>query len=474
MLAVILAIGLAGAVAVFANPTLGLSAFWFISWMYPTALLYGKLPGSVRLDDLLLVWVTICAARRMPPDVLSSRSFRMAALWALSITLGGTVGLMTSPPFMYFVCFKEILKGLYVPMIVLSFNSLIRNERDLRRQLMFIGLAAIGSITIGIIQVYAPALVAMWEVPETDFFRLNVSEMDAEGAEETRRAGGSIGVVFMAVLGMTMGLLGLRLAVHVESLSRKLAYGVLSMIGVVGLGYTATRGATAGLAAALLYCILFMQKRAATLLLVVASMGFALTQTDVGDRLLNRILGRKGQAYFADSVDTRTRLWVKYLTEWSPHYFLFGRGMSGEQLRHMATVHSSYIGALAYTGLFGCGVMAYLVFMCFRLSWRLQNVEADPHFLSIAETLGAVTLGMLVNGLTAELWQQPQVSLFALIALVDWRLRQHERGDVGPFAVMQQTAIELPPWRVRPARPQRMRPQRIPPPRRSAPARPGL
>ncbi|MEE8170938.1 MAG: hypothetical protein V3T70_10355 [Phycisphaerae bacterium] len=435
------------ALLVFASPRAGFLLFWFVTWLYPTGLLHGILPLNIRLDDLFIIWLTVACIRIMPPDVVTSRSFRIASLWFLSIVLGNMVGYLTAPPYVFQAVVRSVGKAAYVPMLVLVVNTLIRTDRDARRMLRAMLWAGSGAILIGLIQVYAPYVVVWWEVRAVVIGKLSVSEAALQGGdEESRRAMGSLGGL-LAIVGLSFALIGMRQAIHQTSNMAKLAYSVVGLWGVVGLGYTITRGAIAGFAAAMMFGLAFLGRRPATLAVILLGGVVITTQTDLAQRTLSRITGSRltGRGNVLDGAAVRSRLWILYLEEWSPHYFLFGRGFIPEMVRHNgAAVHSSYVVALAYTGMFGVIIFAALIMVIINITWKLMQLEYDPFFIAVNEAVILLTIALLVNGISAELWQSPRTILFPLLAMLDTRHRLLEATATGIMAPIQQAPI-MPP-----------------------------
>lgn len=411
----------------FVAPKWALFLFWPVTWCYPTSLLYQTLPFNIRFDDVFVIWLSFVSLRALPPDVLASRSFKVALVWFLSITLGCVIGLLGSESYAVRAILRDIGKAMHVPAIAISTLTLIRNERDCRRLLIMIALAGAGSVTVGMVQVHRPELTAWWEIPRTGLGDEAMSEMNIADDSLDVRADGAVGGVVLATIGFSLALLGLRLALQEPATRRKLLYSAVSIIGVVGLGYTVTRGAMAGLAMALMYSLALQSKKGVALALMLLAGAVVVTQTDLVARTMQRIGGREGGAVLVgDAAEVRSKLWIQYLSEWSPHYFLFGRGFTAEFIRHKGAVHNTYIGALAYTGMFGVGVFIWLVVLMFRVPAQLLRADRHPLYVGLAEAQTCVLVAFLVNGVGAELFQAPQPILFTLFCLVEARWREIE------------------------------------------------
>lgn len=430
MLAFVIMAGGVVAAITFLNPRVGCYVFWFLWMCYPTSLLYGIMPLNARFDDLFLVFLTLCCIRVAPPDVLTSRSFRIAVLWFSALFLGNLVGVLTSPDYVLIPAIRELGKDAYCPMLVYVLNTVVRDARDVRRQILAIGLAIAGTSTIGVVQLYRPELTAIWEIPSVDPERKALSESAGiESENETRRAGSSVGLGPLAVIGGSAILLGLRLAVHASSASMRLGCVGMAAAGAMALGSTVSRGSAAGLAAALFYGWLRYSKRALTIGIVGVVGVIVLTQTDFGTRWLNRV-GSQAKDEVGESVDVRTSLWRIYIQEWSPHYVLFGRGFTAEFVRHQGiAAHNTYVGAFAYTGLYGFVILAWMVVKVLRLAGRAARIENNPFSRGLGEALAMMTISLIVHGVSSELFQQSEPLWFGVVALVDWCLRAHDRGE---------------------------------------------
>jgi len=436
MIVVGIILGFFVAVMAFLTPKWAFYLFWPVTWCYPTSLLYGALPFNIRFDDLFMVWLTIACLRVLPPDVLPSRSFRVALIWFLSITFGAMAGLLTSESYAIRAILRDIAKAMHVPMVALTTCALIRSERDTRSLLVVMALGAAGSFAIGVLQVYRPDLTAFWEIPQTELGMDTESERHIEGGDTQIRAQGAVGGITLSILGFSMALLGLRLALHDAGTMRKLGHSINGLAGLVGLGYTVTRGAMAGLAGALFFSLFTQSKKGAALILIFAGAAITVSQTDVLERMTYRVASKDSDLGSLEAgAAVRGQVWMTYLTEWSPHYFLFGRGFTAELVRHQCTAHNTYIGALAYTGLFGVVALIWVVFMMMHTPLKLLRIEKDPFYLGLTEAFAAMVVAFMVNGLTAELWQQPQPIIFSLYALVDARLRLHETAATAMTAL---------------------------------------
>jgi hypothetical protein len=204
----------------------------------------------------------------------------------------------------------------------------------------------------------------------------------------------------------------------------KLASATIGLLGLITLGYTVTRGGVISFFISVVYGLARFGRRAVTVLALTTSLFLVASQTDLGGRVWSRIIGERGLARLDDSVDARAGLWQMYLHNFTVHYLLFGRGITAEFVRNSNWwAHNTYIGAFAYTGLFGAVILAWIVIRTWRMGLRLAATSSDPHDRSLGESLAMCILGTLVAGVAGDLWQVPQPFLFALIALVDIRLR---------------------------------------------------
>jgi hypothetical protein len=388
--------------------------------------LYNTLPFAVRWDDAYLVWLTICCLRTMPNDVVRATSVRMAFCWFASILLGNMVGMATGPGYIRRAVFAEVGKASYILMLVFCIRCTVRDSRQVRRLLIGLSLAAMCGITIGVIQVFSPGLVSIFETPSAEVGRLTLSEKDLDTEETVVRAAGSVGTVFLAVMSMSLALLGMRMILNLSRLREKAYAAVAAGFGAIGCGYTVTRGAILGMLTAICFSTLFMRKRPATIAILIVGAVIVTTQTDVVARVMERVVGGGGSqsTTVERGADTRIAIWFRFLSEFSPHYFLFGRGFTAEFVRVRAAAHSSYIGALSYTGLFGICVLLWVWIKAFAMSRHLQRIDNDGMFLAIAEAAMLIEIALCVNGFTAELWQKPLLTFFTMVALMDMRKQQ--------------------------------------------------
>jgi len=409
------------------SPRWGGYLLWTAMYLYPTSLMHGKLPLDVRFTDLFIVFLGLACLRVLPPDVLSSRSFRMAALWYGAVLIANLVGFATGPSYMYASATKQVARCLYAPLIVLILNTVIQSHAECRRQLWALYIGALAAIGLAFVQIKRPELVSIFEIP-SETIRLTASERVGQDLSETLRASGGLSPSALGLLCGTISVVALRILVNASGFVPRLAHGLIAFAALLGIGYTVTRGAILGLMVALLYGIVFLPRRTLMVIGMVTALTVMVAKTDVADRLSKRVSSTEG-AGLSTSFETRLAIWKTFLREPSPHYFLFGRGAIPEFVRIQGSAHSMYIGALSYTGLFGIGVLAWVIIKAWRMGLQLSRSDPDPFTRGMGEGLAMCLLMSLVHGISSDLWSSAEVPIWALIAMVDWRLRSIERGD---------------------------------------------
>lgn len=429
-----LAIGL-----IFLNPRWAAYFYFTLSWCYPATLLYGTLPLGVRLSDVYVILLALACARIAPKDILQSWAVRLAILWFISITLGCIVGSLSLNLTGVVKNLRIVGRSLHIPLLTYIVFSVVQSRIEARRMIGAILIAASLASLIGVVQIHAPELTQPWEVPNLKLYARSAEEQADEMEEQDRRADVATGGVSLAVIGFSASFLSLRLLTRDPGMMAKVHYAAATALTFAGMWYTVTRGAILGYVVAMLYSITFFGRRLLTIALICVGVMAMVSQTDFMERLDRRIYGESGSAdVLEESAETRFRIWTRMMTRISPHYFLFGRGMIAEYQRLRGTAHSSYVGAIVNTGLFGFIICTCLVVAVWRRGNRLIRSDSDPFMVAVGEGLLMVLIGLLVNGLTAEHFQNamPLNILFAVFAVVEWRLKEQERNP----AVLEETA----------------------------------
>jgi hypothetical protein len=409
------------------RPKIGAYGLWATSWLYPIGLLHALLPLNIRFDDLYLLWVTlvvfISSAGKYSPK---SRVLLLSVLWFLAILLGNIVGLLTGPAgLIWRTTLARVGKSLYIPLVGYCIWKTCENEEDIKGHLIGIMIGGMGASVIGIMQVKVPHLVIMWEIPR--YLYEATYKVEVWG-EIIRRAGGSMGVQYFAVTTMALVIIAARFLTSRGSGKIRL----FSIIGLpffgVGLLFSNTRGPMAGAVLGLFYMLIRQRKRFLLLFAIVIFLTYVIVGTNLPERILQRFTGR--QIDVETSLESRSEIWKLYLSHFSIQYFFFGRGFIPEYQRLGFTAHSSYIGAIAYTGLIGAVITAMLLFNVWRQA-RLVKMSIQTSFSSLlANCITPVLIGTLFASIFNEFLQSHHMRLVVALGVLAercvWLQRKEE------------------------------------------------
>ncbi len=427
------------------RPKLGVQMVWFLTWLYPIGLLHGLLPLGVRFDDLYVVWILLIALCVRPSPIRRSYVVIFACLWFVSLTLGNLVGVATGGGLALFLnAVRAIGKVFYIPAIAIAIWKTTRSEADIRGHLMAMLIALLGAGVVGGLQLYRPGLVVWWEIPSFTYGQGYTAETFGV---ELRRAGGAMGAIGYGWGMMTLFVIGARMAVLQSGTITRLLGAAGIAMGAAGMAFSNTRAALGGAAVALVYMIVGQKRRGWLIVLMSLGASYAVLQTNLLDRVLLRFGG--GVSAVESAFDTRSSIWMSYLTRPSLHYFLFGRGWHAERERIGESAHSSYIGVLAYQGLFGVVVTLLGGWWMWRAGQRAALHEPPNFHRGIGESARALLLAIAFAGLFGEEVHaaalRPVVAL-ALLAELTAAYRWHAKQQLMPQR-RQMTPQEIAGWR---------------------------
>ena len=398
------------AVIALARPKWGAALIWPAIWLYPNSALYGTLPLNVRFDDLWVVFMFLLAVGYARGRGGGGTLLLLAAAWSFSMILGNLTGLFVTGGFDWQQVVKSSLKMLYVPMIVYILTAFIRDERDLVGHMKAMGLAATAAGALGIAMLYYPAEFNMFLIPRYQVigFQVFSAEELVQAAEiVSRRAQGAVGTLYLAMLSMVVGLMMLSMMLYYPRQRLRAYFGVLAGCCMVTLGYTVMRGTIGGLIAAVLWAIVFTRRRAALVAVSLAGVAFLVIQGGLLERVLLRFTGEAGarMAPFMEGLAGRFAIWRMFVENFSPVYLLTGMGMSSVVRMAKGSAHSAYLGAFVYGGILGVVVMVAIVVRAWRIGRQLR-MRLDPFSQGCGVFLTMVLIGLLVGGITNEIFQQ--------------------------------------------------------------------
>lgn len=203
-----------------------------------------------------------------------------------------------------------------------------------------------------------------------------------------------------------------------------------TMMLMLGVLLTASRGAVLGLVAALaLYVIHFRRLRAAFAMVILAAIGFALAPDSVHERMLQGLDSRSivsaaqgpGDEVTSGRIDIWSRLAPEVLR--SP---LIGRGLFSTQWSQYAKTggywaghpHSMWLGILMDVGILGFGIMLLL----YRYLWQTfrslaRDARLEPHVRGYFLGAWAALVSYLVYGVANGFWHPSPEQLYLWVAV---------------------------------------------------------
>lgn len=405
-------LALIAVVFVYFYPRYGAYLMWSFVWMYPIGILQGILPLAVRFDDLWVVWVFICSI--FSPNrsyvLRDKKMIYIALLWFTAFLLGNLVGLLTGGGSAWREIIKMIGKAAYVPMFAVILKNTIHSKEDVICHLKAIFIAIIGAAIIGILQTYAPLLVTAWEIPT---YRYEIHRLEsAEVGELERRGGGSMGVTYLAVTCMALTIVALRICINKNRIGLRIFAVFSAFITGIGVIITQTRSAIGAVVLGIMYSLVAHRKKIRLFIVFSFVALILLSRSDLFLRLTSRF------AMVETGKQGRITIWKDYLTKPVISYLFFGRGMTAESIRIDMSAHNTYIGAIAYMGLFGATVTTYLIYILWRTGKRLQKVTTDTFAVSIGEGITAMIVGTLFIGMFGEYFQNAHMRILVAMGVL--------------------------------------------------------
>jgi hypothetical protein len=406
-----------GLVITYLRPIAGIGLAWLAIWLYPNRLFYGLLPLNVRLDDLFMVAVTLICVLRSRGKM--GWGVGLALVWFAMYVLGNISGMMVTGGVGWNIIVKSIGKASYVPMTAIAISSQVVTRDDVKRLLKWTLFAGCCTAALGLLTVYAPATARPFIIYQEMVGR-DVTVLIEQGEEIGRRARGSIGIMAMAGVQLSLAVLSLALYAHESRPRHRLALlGVLGFLAV-GLLHTQTRGAIGAFAVVLLLGIVFTRRRKPLIAALVLGTVGMLTFGGMWERMTRRFMGSGSvEGSFMSGLFGRFDVWSTIAGHWSPVYFITGMGMTTMRFLFQATAHSAYIGAMVYGGTFGIVVLLMCIFMPLHLSKTLRLVARDDLSLGVSLAMKMMIVAFMVSGLVIENfqafhWMQVLIAVYVL------------------------------------------------------------
>jgi len=420
------------------RPKWGVALIWPAIWLYPNTALYGTLPLNVRLDDLWMVFMFLLAIFYARGRSGTGPVFWLAMAWAFSLVLGDFAGFFITGGIGWQQVVKGGLKTLYVPMTAYILTVFIREERDVWNHLKAMGLAAAAAAILSIAMVYFPTALRMFLIPSAQVIGFQVYsalELIEAGEIGARRAQGAVGTMTLAAILMSASLLALCMLIYRVRQSGRGFFAVIALVCLVGLGYTATRGAIGGFVGAILWGMLFTRRRGTLIAIGLMGAAILVVQGGVLERVLLRVTGTAGagETPLMAGLAKRFVIWGAFVDHFSPIYLFTGMGMSSVMHLQKATAHNSYLGAFVYGGMFGVAVMVAIIVRVWKLAKRLR-MAADAFSQGLGVYLAMFLVGMMLFGMVVEMFQHAGAMqmLFAATVLADRRLAQVREAGALP------------------------------------------
>lgn len=208
-----------------------------------------------------------------------------------------------------------------------------------------------------------------------------------------------------------------------KSIHKKALFLITTMILVLALILTMSRGGWIGFAFGIFVFILFVEKRLLLLAIPAAIGGLFL----LPDAILNRLLSILN---FADSSnDYRIRMW-KFTLEVIKDNWLVGVGFGhlpfrqafGKYTRTMVTyhAHNTYLETMAEMGLLGFVVFISLLFVIFKYAIKKLVKGNDKYTKIISSGILSGLAAVLVHGLVENILYIPRIiiSFWMLVGLI--------------------------------------------------------
>jgi len=387
------------------KPRAGVVLIWFAIWLYPNTLLYGLLPFGIRLDDILVVYVFILCMWRGRDQIPRGTVVNLALAWMVIQLIGNIWGAFLTPYTPVTSIFKFLCKSTYVPMTAIILSYSLKTREDIKFYATWLCIAGGAAALLGIATVYFPHQLDIFFIPRNELMTNNYADTLENMDELSRRATGSIGIVATALILVNLTLLSMsRWFFDNKKLSAKLLYAVCTIVCMVGLMYTQTRGAMLAVGVAMLWGLFFSKKKSAFGYLILVGVLIALLEPGIRDVVIARFTGETG-VNLAAGMNTRLGVWNVFDKKFNPLFLLSGIGMSSSQALYSITAHSTYLGALVYEGVLGLGLLVVMVVKAWSLAGRLLARTGDALIGSLGAYLRMLTIAMLVLGVSSESFQ---------------------------------------------------------------------
>lgn len=113
-----------------------------------------------------------------------------------------------------------------------------------------------------------------------------------------------------------------------------------------------------------------------------------------------------GDIKLEESAAMRVKAWQRGFSFWLSKNLLIGNGVTGTGL-----VDAQIPLVVGETGLIGLGVWFWMIYVCFKVAWRLYKRSKDP-------PVRALSLGYII-GLFGLLWQSVGVNTFIIVRIME-------------------------------------------------------
>lgn len=391
------------------RPIVGVAFLWFAIWLYPNSLMYGTLPGNIRLDDLFVffTFLVALAKSRVNTSIFSSNVFNLSLIWWFIHLLANINGsLYLGSGFSFAETFKFLLKAAYVPITAAIIFHLVNSKEDIKYCLKWILVAGTCTAIIGIGTVIYPEYFKIFLIPDLELGDAGLLEKIQDKLELARRASGSLGIVSTSIICTFTSSLALYSFVsEKELLFKKRTILIILVISLLGLFFTQSRGPILALCIAATYLLLRSKNKITGILAIGAILIAVFTIKPIGDLVMERFSGNSGSD-LSSGLDVRSDIWELLINKIDKGLLINGIGMVPLKNLFNATAHNTYLGALIYGGIWGVMWFIAIIIKTFKSSRNLLKMKSDVLGTFLGGYLIILLIFMLIIGISIENFQQ--------------------------------------------------------------------
>jgi hypothetical protein len=395
----------------FLSPKTGLTVLVFAMLLSPEISLAGLSGTSrnvvIRYDDIILIvlflsWFAKTAILKNKPLVFRSPVQTPILLYTLVCVLSTAFAVMGGKV-RWEVSIFYVLKYIeYFLLYFMTFN-IIEDKEDVRRYLKY------GAIVAAIVTVYA-----VWYYMSAGAGARATTPFEVPLGKPEESEPASLGGYYILVFGLIFGVIS-------EMPVRTFAWSFAAMVAMMpAFVFTLSRSSYIGLAFSAAAAVLLSKKRKLFLIgaLLVGVGALVLTPslsekarerveiTYAGVYATNTFQTPFGEIRLEESAAMRVRSWQRSVFYWLPKNILIGNGVTGTGL-----VDAQLPLVIGETGVIGFLLWIWMIYVCFKVAWRLYRGSQEPFVRSIA-------LGYII-GLIGLLFQSTGVNTFIIVRIME-------------------------------------------------------